>query len=454
MSRWTASGPAASGPAVPTGRPPLAAALPTLQATPGSFWVDPITHRLYTHSIAAAIRTPMVARRYVPAWATTLDGRVINVAGGGAATIGGDGGFGYDPANAQQAQGQPGIGSNDWNDISIIDSCQWSRAGKHTFSATGGTDAATGFVVFRSDTASEGPGGVFVGYWSHFVDYTGFSGIGSAMSIYDGDVTVNGSANIDAPGGTDADPTYLALIAHSNDATPAFSHRLIENCDFGGTLSLGGPETVLAEMRNTVVAVAADTFAITTMIDRSTFTYRLPGFGGGTAIVTNSVFAPHTLFTGTPRNLQGTVTLDHCTLDFTHGVFYSTAWTRTAALSFSLTNSVILNENNVVYGLIDAAQHTDSITVDHSLIQGPTGFIFIHNFDGGGTGKTYADALTGTPGLSVTNTRFVANAKLNPTTYAPLPGSLAVGQAVTVANAPDYTGTIWAVRHTAGASRR
>ena len=51
----------------------------------------------------------------------------------------------------------------------------------------------------------------------------------------------------------------------------------------------------------------------------------------------------------------------------------------------------------------------------------------------------------------MTNTRFVANAKLDPTTYAPLPGSLAVGQAASTTNAPDFTGTIWAVRHTAGA---
>jgi len=51
----------------------------------------------------------------------------------------------------------------------------------------------------------------------------------------------------------------------------------------------------------------------------------------------------------------------------------------------------------------------------------------------------------------VTNTSFVADAKLDPTTYEPLPGSPTVGQAIPVANAPDYTGTIWANRRTAGA---
>ena len=82
------------------------------------------------------------------------------------------------------------------------------------------------------------------------------------MSIYDGDVTVNGWANVNAPGGSDADPTYLALIAHSNDSTPSFSKRLIENCNFGGTVSLGGPETALGEMRGTVVGGAVGTQAV------------------------------------------------------------------------------------------------------------------------------------------------------------------------------------------------
>ena len=64
---------------------------------------------------------------------------------------------------------------------------------------------------------------------------------------------------------------------------------------------------------------------------------------------------------------------------------------------------------------------------------------------------TYADAEIGIAGIAVTNTQFVPEALLDPTTYAPQPGSPAVGQAVTAINAPDYTGRIWALRQTAGA---
>ena len=282
------------------GVPSLAAALPQLEADPGSFYVDPATNRLYTHSlIGSDPNTDGVSRQYVPAWAATLNGRVIDVTGSEAYLIGGDGGFGFNPL-LSTAVGTAGIGSSQWNDISMIDSCLWTRAGTHTFSAVG--NQATGFVVFRDDTAEAGPGQVFVGYWSHFVDYTAFSGIGSNMSIYDGDVTVNGWENVDAPGASDAVPIYQSLISHSNDSTPSFSFRLVENCNFGGTVSLGGPETAMAQMQNTTVAGALLTAAGTTIIDQSKLEYCLPGFDGGTATVTDSILEPGPGFSGAQRH--------------------------------------------------------------------------------------------------------------------------------------------------------
>jgi hypothetical protein len=374
--------------------------------------------------------------------------RFVEVTGGLAYKIGGDGGFGFDPTSSQ-AQGGAGIGAGEWNDISIIDSCQWSRAGKHTFSAVG--NAADGFAVFRNDTAKEGPGKVFVGYWTHFVDYTSFSGTGSAMSIYDGDSTVDGWANVGTPGGSDADPTFLALIAHSNDSTHAFSERLIENCNFGGTISLGGPETASAVMRDTVVGGTFVTAAATSTVDRSRVDYRLPSFDGAAATVTDSIFVPGTLYMGGAADMQGTVTLNRCTLDLTQANDYSTAWARTAPFTFAVTNSVLLNRQNTSYGLIDGALHTDTIVIDHSLIQGPSSYILLHNYDLSGANVTYNDALAGMPRVSVTNTLFVTDAMLDPTTYVPLAGSPAVGQSIPVNDAPDYTGQIWATRRTAGA---
>ncbi len=427
----------------------LAEALPQLEANPGSFWVDPETNRLYTHAISGGNpNIDGVARQYVPAWATTLGGRIIDVTGGDAYLIGGDGGFGFDPTTSQAA-GTAGIGSGEWNDISIIDSCEWSRAGKHTFSAVG--TQADGFVMFRDDTAEEGPGAVFVGYWTHFVDYTSFSGIGANMSIYDGDVTVNGWANVDAPGGSDANPSYLALISHSNDSTESFSERLIENCNFGGTVSLGGPETALAIMQDTTIGGALVTDAATSIINRSKMEYRLPSFDGATAIVTDSIFVPGTFYTGAPGDMQGTVTLNRCTFDFTQGNNYSTAWTRTGSVTMSITNGVILDIQNEFYGLVSNVLPTDSITIDHSLIQGSPAFFLVQDYDNVGETVTYGNALSGTPGLTVTNTLFVANAELDPTTYVPLPGSPAIGQSIPVTDAPDYTGEIWAERVTAGA---
>jgi hypothetical protein len=439
----------------PIASPNLTQALPALQSIAGSFWVDPATNRLYTHAIAGGNpNTDGIQRQYVPEWVeANSNNRVVELRSGIALRIGGDGGFGFDSVTGE-AQGINGVGSGEWGNISIIDSCEWSRAGKHTFSAVG--NLSSGLTVFHDDTAEEGPGGISIVYWTHFADYTSFSGTGSIMTIYDGDSTVNGTANVDRPGGSDADPTYLALIAHSNDATQSFSERLIENCNFGGTVSLGGPETALAIMQDTVLGGTFVTTAGTSIVNRTKVGFRMPIFDGNTAIVTDSIFVPGSQYTSEPSGIQGTVTLNRCTLDFTHGDIYSTAWTRTGAVDLIVTNSVILNQQNLAYGLVDGLTPSDQVLIDHSLIQGPTSYLLIQTYNPTannpmGSTVTYAQALAGVPGITITNTAFVSDAKLDPTTYEPLSGSPAIGQAIPVNNAPDYTGQIWAVRRTAGA---
>ena len=130
---------------------------------------------------------------------------------------------------------------------------------------------------------------------------------------------------------------------------------------------------------------------------------------------------------------------------------YGTAWTRAGTFDLNLTNSVILARQNTYYGLVAGAIYSDSIAIDHTLIQGTTDYILVENYDGGGQDVTYAQALAGVAGIAITNTRFVDDAMLDPATYVPLPGSPAVGQSIPVENAPDYTGQIWPVRQTAGA---
>jgi hypothetical protein len=432
-----------------TGAAGIAQALSMLEANPGSFYVDPSTNRLYTHAILGGNpNTDGIAREYIPPWAATLQGRIIDVTDGRAYLIGGDGGFGVDPVTGQ-AEGTAGIGSGEWESISVIDSCQWSHAGKHTFSAVG--NYSDGLVIFRNDVAEEGPGGVFVGYWSHFVDYSSYTKPGFVVTIYDGDSTVNGLAYVDRPGGTDANPEYGVFESHGGDGTAQpFAYRLFENCNFAGSISLGGLETTTAELRDSVVAGPLGTAALSTVIVRSRLGYRMPGFDGQTATITDSIIAPGSLFVGAPRDIQGNVTFNRCTFDLTAGRVFGTAWTRTAPFNLSINNSVILNQQNTAYGLVVGGLPTDSFTFGNDLIQGPTGDILAASYDSGSV-VLYSDALAGRPGFTINNTRFVADARLDPTTYAPLPGSLAVGQAFPIAGAPDFTGTIWANRHTAGA---
>jgi hypothetical protein len=385
--------------------------LPQLEMNAGSFWTDSVGH-LFTHTIDGGNpNADGVSRQYVPEWAASLGGRFIEVTGGEAYLIGGDGGFGYDPVT-MEAQGAAGIGSGEWLDTSIIDSCVWSRAGKHTFSAVG--NLGNGFAVFRNDVAQQGPGAVFVGYWSHFVDYTSFSGVGSIMSIYDGCQTVDGWAYVNAPGGTDANPEYAGLIAHSNDGTPAFSERLIENCYFRGALVLGGPETSLAILRDSTVSGALSSYTLTSVVERCKLEYRLPTFMGSDATITDCTIVSGQYY-GNPAFIRGNVTFDHCTIDLMQGWVWASSWWRQGPLNLVIRNSTILNSNNEAYGLICHSGPIDTVTLDHDTIEGSPDSWMLRYFNDENLNFTYGDVLNGeAAGHSITNSEFVTDAQAGP----------------------------------------
>jgi hypothetical protein len=272
------------------------------------------------------------------------------------------------------------------------------------------------------------------------------------MSIYDGDRTVNGWANVGSPGGSDAAPSYLSLIAHTNDATPSFSERLVENCHLGGTVFLGGPETALAVMQDTTLGGTLISAAGDSVVDRSRIGFMMPTFTGGTATVTNSIIVPCGVYASAPAGLQGDVKFNFCTFDLTHGSDYSTSWMRAGPLSLRIDDSVILGRQNQIYGLINSARSTDSVAFDHDLTQGSAAWCILRDFNGSPGGLTYADVMEGhVKGASVTNTAFVADAQLNPVTYTPHVDSPAVGQAESATDLADYTGRVWSKRRTAGA---
>jgi hypothetical protein len=351
----------------------LSAALPLLEANPGSFFVDPSTNQIYTHSLEGGNpNTDGVARQYVPTWASLSASRIVDVPGGMALRIGGDGGFGFDPTTSV-AEGANGIGSGEWGAIAVIDSCEWSRAGKHTFSAVGNLGA--GLVIFRDDVAEQGPGGVSPGNWSHFVDYTSFAGTGTIVSIYDGCSTVDGWQNVDAPGGSDANPGYTALIEHTNGFNTAFAQRLLMNCTFNGIASIGTTTAaVQATNCNFNGGVASD--ALVTLINGGSIGYHLPSLGGSTSSVStlNGVnLQPGTVFVGGPQfssQLMGRVNLVGCNLDLADGNIYSTAWGRVAPLTLTMTNCIVSMNFNAAYGLVYSWQSSDTLSITGSTFTG------------------------------------------------------------------------------------
>jgi hypothetical protein len=364
--------------------PNLAAALPLLEAAPGSFYVDPATNRLYTHAIAEGNpNTDGVGRQYVPPWATLGAARIVDVSGGLALRIGGDGGFGFDAASSQ-AMGDSGVGSGEWGGIAVIDSCTWSRAGKHTFSSVGNLGA--GLVVYHNDVATQGPGRVFVGYWSSFVDYSAFTGTGSIVSIYDGCSTIDGWANVNAPGGSDADSTYTAILEHTNGNNTAYAQRILNNCVFRGSSSIGN-NTAVVQATNCIFKGALSSDAATTFITGGFIGDHMPEFGmyrPTTATLTGVTIRPGTAFTGGPTfasGLGGSITLNNCTIDLTAGNVYSTAWGRSSSTSLTIVNSTILLIPNYGYGFVTGWLSSDSFHMTGTNLTGSSYWPLFMNYN-------------------------------------------------------------------------
>jgi hypothetical protein len=365
----------------------LTAALPLLESTAGSFFVDPGTHELYTHALAGDPNTDGVSREVTPNFFGEFGGKMIDVTGGLAYKIGIDGGFGFKPTTGE-AFGSSGIGTSEWDAISVIDSCQVSHAGKHSFESVG--NLATGFIVYRDDTATLGPGGVFVGFWTHFVDFSGQSAPGSAYSIYDGSRTVAGVANVNAPGGADdVVGGYESFITHNAGGADQFAGRTFLNNSFAGGTNVGGPETTaVVSTGNTFGNVVSD-FAAAWASTDDYFGARLPYIAGGSAVLTDATIVSGAEYTGVTATLAGDVTFDGGTIDLSGANGYTASWERAGPVSLRLNNVAVKGLDSPTFGLVDHWADTDAFSATNVSFTGSASWSLFGEYNGGPTAKSW-----------------------------------------------------------------
>jgi hypothetical protein len=366
----------------------LAAALPLLESTAGSFFVDPATHELYSHALAGGDpNADGVAREVTPNFFDEAGGKMIDVTGGLAYKIGIDGGFGFKPTTGE-AFGFSGIGTTEWDSISVIDSCQVSRAGKHSFESVG--NQASGFAVYRDDTATLGPGGVFVGYWTHFVDFSGQPAPGSAYSIYDGCRTVAGVANVDAPGGTDdVAGGYQSFTSHNGGGLFQFAGRTFINCSFEGASTIGNQATAVVTSTGNRFGDVTSLYYSTWTSTNDTFETRLPLVDqGATATFNQATITAGSDYNGVLANLSGTVTFNGGTIDLSGADGYSGAWARDGSVALRLNNVTLKGESSG-FGLLNYWQDTDTFSATGLNYVGDPSWTLFANYNFGQTGKSW-----------------------------------------------------------------
>ena len=289
--------------------------------------------------------------------------------------IGIDGGFGFWPTTGE-VFGVTGIGTLEWNTISVIDSCQVSRAGKHSYSSTG--TFATGFTVYRNDMATLGPGAVFSGAWTHFVDFTSQQASGSAYSIYDGCSTINGVSNVAAPGGTDPPASYQSFTAHNDGYYYQFAGRkFINNSFLGSTTLMGGGDTRAVVSANNTFDLISAYFGTWSSTNDTLRTLPPELALNVVANLINPTIIAGSTYVGHLPSLSGVLSITGGTIDMSGANFYSSSWNRAGPVNFRITGTTIKAANNAIFGLVDHWADTDTFTVSGaSFIGSPAWGLF------------------------------------------------------------------------------
>lgn len=428
--------------------PDLATALPLLEATAGSSFADPVGGRLYLHTIAGT--TPAGKTfEYTPDLLAGSDGQLID--GTGCIVFGFRIDTGFRGAiTTNDVQAQEGLAVTAWNKSSFHYDVIVERYGKHAFAAVG--TQSGGLFVGRDLYAELGPGGVYTGAYSGLVDYTSAGGIDGNVSVYKSCGTRNGVANLGAPGASSS-PEYLAFLAHNNGVGRQFGLRRFEDCDFGGTVSMGALETARVEAVGCRFRGSVASYVPVTRIDRSLIEHRLPLMVSADAEISNSIIKIGTTYTGGPSYLGGTLTLLNDTIDLSAGNIYATAWQNDpdnfigANFTLNVIACAIKAIQNTAYGFVANTISGDVIYVERTGVEATLTWPFFL----GGVGSATYGVVFGTGGAAVEST-VVADLGVDATNdYEVAEDSPLIGLPNTRADVTDYTGTSFAARRTAGA---
>lgn len=422
--------------------PDLATAKTYVSAQEGGFWPDPSTGLMYYHPIGGLNpNTSGVPLMYAPVLLNG-DGQLIVVDRASAWDLSLNGGCIYLPTVGDV--GAQELIASGWDDLSAWVNLTGSRAGKHTFGASYG-NGQVGLLAAIGCTATLGPGpqalhgGTFSGSWSHFVDFSGGSGNGSAASFYVGCQVVDGVSLLNAVGGSNTLYAMGSYLTHNAGGDWQFALRELIGCRFPGGSTVMSRETVEAHVIGCMLDLLAATYNTVVVTGTHLGAYGSSPIAiltaGVTATLSGCLITPGN-YAGTLSPLSGTVKFVNCTIDMTLATntrgIYATSWQRDAAinpntsavfpLDLEISDSIMLLTNNLGNtGLVNGVNETtDAVLLHQTVIQGGTQYTFM---PGTADYATYASAAAA--GVIVA-CPFVNSAGLD-ANYVPVVSSPAIG---------------------------
>jgi hypothetical protein len=327
---------------------------------------------------------------------------------------------------------------------------------KHCFGSTTGVTNSTLLVL---DTECE-QGQPYAAYGGQ-TPFVSFSGATTADNVhtYRGCTCLNRSGLIGSAAGDPVGTGGDILLSHNNGVGISFASITLDDCNFAsGSASLG--EATTAYLTDHTQIAEFNTSCPNNVVQETLFPYQVTSMTGAAQNLTmqNCLIQPTFALSPAPAyfgmELQGTVTVEGCTIDLTGITGNSTYYfqqgfiQKNGTLNLTFRNNAYIVPSGQNMPLLYGFTSSDTFTFDHNAYNLGAGTIIDRAFNPSSpTDLTFA-AWQST-GHDCINSTLNANLQLQ--NDQPQSGSPLLNGGVDLGSMADYTGTVYAHRDTIGA---
>lgn len=368
-----------------------ATALPLLNATARTCWAD--STGVWIHAAASGNpNTDGLTRSCGVTFAQTATGAGLVAIGDGG--ISGTGTIDVGPmSNWDGATENPRYcGSSVTGCVGVVQNVTLNGGETHSYGIVG--NDTTGFCLRWNVTYQNGYN-LGLG-WSSDVMYSSSASNGTIFGKWDGCQTTPGAAYHEAGQVASDDQLAEFCLTHGGGGATKLFNFVVVGCDFAGVLNCSLMQDSGVDFTTSTIGGILTDSVGATVVNCTFNTAQITVFAGDLTLTTCTIGDGGETLGSNPL-LQGSLTLDTCTLDITSFDFVSNAgavWKRDSATVFEMSGGTITYAGGNAQLLADGVS-TDTILVSGTTFSGAANPTVFHNYDDGITtaDRTYLESV-------------------------------------------------------------